>query len=41
MNKGSTNGVQKGLQNIYEFPNVIGLRNTIADKLKTENNYCF
>ena len=25
----------------YEFPNVIGLRNTIADKLKTENNYCF
>lgn len=25
----------------YEFPNVIKLRNTIADKLKKENNYCF
>ena len=25
----------------YEFPNVVSLRNTIADKLKTENNYCF
>ena len=25
----------------YEFPNVIKLRNLIADKLKNENNYCF
>ena len=25
----------------YKFPNVIKLRNTIADKLKKENNYCF
>ena len=25
----------------YEFPNVIKLRNLIANKLKNENNYCF
>jgi len=25
----------------YEFPNVVKLRNTIADKLKEENDYCF
>jgi hypothetical protein len=25
----------------YEFPNVIGLKNKIAQKLKNENKYCF
>ena len=25
----------------YEFPNVIGLKNKIAQKLKKENKYCF
>ena len=25
----------------YEFPNIIGLKNQIAEKLKEENQYCF
>jgi hypothetical protein len=25
----------------YEYPNVIKLKNNIADKLKEENKYCF
>ena len=25
----------------YEFPNIIDLKNKIADQLKSENKYCF
>jgi len=25
----------------YEYPNIIKLKNSIADKLKEENKYCF